>query len=368
MGNEKIYFNAFALTGLFGPERFSRLFKKFSSLEKAWNANEKNFQNIFFEKENNKNRDNDILKKFSLKREKINPENEFEKLEAEKVKILTIKDKNYPKKLKQIPHPPALLYVKGEILPQDENAIAVVGTRRLSKYGETAAKKLAEDLAKAGLTIVSGLALGIDARAHEAALKAGGRTIGVIGSGLNKENFYPEENWKLAQNIFQNGAVISEYPLGERAWPQNFPLRNRIISGLSKGVIIVEAKEKSGALITAQIALEQNREVFAVPGSIFSQNSIGPNSLIKMGAKLTESANDVLEELGFEIPDKKSGNKILDDLEKKILELIEEPTHIDEIIKKSGLAANQIITSLTIMELKGAVKNIGGETYMVIYQ
>ncbi|MBI2451344.1 MAG: DNA-protecting protein DprA [Parcubacteria group bacterium] len=282
MDLEKIYFNAFSLTGLFGPQRFARLMKNFKSLKNAWEGSGEKLEAVFARGETSL-QTKELIEQFEKKREKINPEKEFKKLADEEIELLTIKDKNYPLRLKEIPQAPALLYIKGNLDPKDELAIAIVGTRRLSQYGDTTARKLSEKLAEAGLTIVSGLALGIDASAHEAALSAGGRTIAVLGSGLDEAHLYPKENLKLAKKIAKNGALISEFPLGTGAWPQNFPLRNRIISGLSKGVIVVEAKAKSGALITADIALEQNRDVFAVPGSIFSENSIGPNSLIKMG-------------------------------------------------------------------------------------
>ena len=210
-----------------------------------------------------------------------------------------LKLENYPYLLKQIHDPPKQLYIKGSIIEQDKKAIAIVGTRNCSDYGKKIAFDFSFKLGKLGITIISGLASGIDTQAHKGALEANARTIAVIGTGMDKESFYPKENYELLKQITKNGAVISEYKEGSRGTKYSFPQRNRMISGLSLGVIIIEAPEKSGALITADFAIEQNREVFVVPGPINSENSKGTNELIKQGAKLVTNINDILEELNL---------------------------------------------------------------------
>jgi DNA processing protein len=272
---EEKYFNAFNLIGV-GPISFQKLLEKFSSLEEAWQSNLEGILN----------------RQVIAKRTRINPEKEYEKLAKRGIKVLTIKDKTYPKLLKEIYAPPALLYIQGKL---SEPCLGIVGSRELSPYGFKTAPKLSFELARKGLTIVSGLAKGIDTLAHQSALKARGKTIAVLGSGL--DIIYPKDNQKLSKEIIQTGAVISEFPLGTPPKRQNFPQRNRIVSGLSRGVLIIEAGERSGSLITARQALEQNRDVFAVPGPINSLTSAGTNGLIKLGAKPVTEVNDILEEL-----------------------------------------------------------------------
>ena len=227
-------------------------------------------------------------------------EREIEAIKEAKVGILTLDDEEYPKSLRNIYDPPPVIYLKGDFLPQDQKAIAIVGTRKATSYGLDAARKLAFQLAQMGITIVSGLALGIDTAAHAGALEAKGRTIAVLGSGVDQ--VFPASNKKLAEEIILNGAVVSEFSLGQMPETWTFPQRNRIISGLSVGVIMVEGHYDSGAMITAKLALEQGREVFAVPGNIGLDQTKGPHWLIKQGAKLVESVEDVLEELKHQIP------------------------------------------------------------------
>lgn len=222
---------------------------------------------------------------------------ELRLIEEARVEVIDIFDRNYPALLRQIASPPLVLYIKGDKRLLNSESLAVVGMRNSSEYGETVAYNFSASLAKLGLTIVSGLAKGIDTSAHKGALDAGGLTVAVLGSGLNY--IYPRQNQRLADQIFAKGLVISEYPLECRPLAENFPRRNRIVSGLSKGVVVIEAAQRSGALITANFALEQNREVFAVPGRVDKTESKGPHSLIKEGAKLTESVEDILEEIGL---------------------------------------------------------------------
>jgi len=283
-------------------------------------------------------------------------------------KIQTIKksSRNYPEILKEISDAPKQLYVRGN-LPKDHNLnFAIVGTRAASDYGRTLTFKIAKELAELGFNIVSGLALGIDTQAHLGALEGKGRTTAVMGSAIDDNSIYPSENLNLVKKIISSGgAVISEYEPGTKSEIWFFPERNRIISGLSRGVLVVEAPEKSGALITARVALEQNREVFAIPGSIFSKNSIGTNNLIKSGAKMVTTVDDILEELNLtELKTEKRIGKEenLTEEEKIILKIIEkEPIHTDKICKISKMAAGQVLSIVSVLEIKGIIKNIGGK-------
>lgn len=285
------YYNAFNLINGIGPVTFKKLLTHFESLENAWSANINEFTSLGLNRP--------TLEQIRTQRLKINPDWQMERLAKEKIDLITIEDKNYPKLLKEIYAPPALLYVKGKFEPNDESSLAIVGTRKLTDYGRQITSLITTDLVKAGLTIISGLAKGIDTIAHQTALKAKGRTIAVLGTGIDKQSIYPTVNRYLAEEITRSGALISEFPIGTQPLAQNFPQRNRIVSGLSLGVLIIEAPMKSGALITTRNALEQNRDVFAIPGHILSPNSLGPNSLIKMGAKLVSQADDILKELNL---------------------------------------------------------------------
>ncbi len=282
-------------------------------------------------------------------------------------KIETIKksSRDYPKILKEIHNAPKQLYVRGS-LPKDHSLnFAIVGTRAASEYGRTLAFKIAKELAELGFNIISGLALGIDTQAHLGALEGKGRTTAVMGSAIDDNSIYPSENLNLVKKIISSGgAVISEYEPGTKSEIWFFPERNRIISGLSRGVLVVEAPEKSGALITARVALEQNREVFAIPGSIFSKNSLGTNDLIKNGAKMVTTVDDILEELnlaGLKIEKRSEEKENLTEKEKIILNIIEkEPVHIDKICEASKIAVSQILSIVSLLEIRGIIKNIGG--------
>lgn len=300
----------------------------------------------------------------------IDPEKELAKVAKLGVKVLTIEDKGYPKLLKEIPDAPALLYLRGEITPQDQAAVAVVGSRMYSDYGRQAAFDIARGLAQAGVTIVSGLALGIDAFAHEAALNVEhGRTIAVLAHGLDQ--IYPRSNTALAREIIEQnkGAVISEFPIGTPSYPSNFPIRNRIIAGLSAGTVVIEGGEKSGTLLTAQAALEYNRDVFAVPGPIYSQTSAAPNNLIKLGAKLITSAQDVLDELSLDkLKVVLHNREIIADTPVEALllpHLGKDPVHIDKLVALSKLEVTTVSSTMVLMEMKGKVKNLGGNIYIL---
>ena len=283
---------------------------------------------------------------------------------TEEIKTISIEDKEYPKLLKEIKNPPEILYLRGEILPE-ENCFAIVGTRRCSDYGKQVALEIAGDLAEAGLTIVSGLAPGIDTFCHQATIERNKRTIAVLGTGLDEKSIYPQSNLKLAEKILKTrGALISEYLPGTPGSKFTFPNRNRIISGLSLGVLVIEAKEKSGALITADWAKKQKRLVFAIPGPIHSSNSKGCHYLIKHGAKLVENANDILKELNLPSIMKSEPIGGGNEEENLILKtLLEESLYIDKIIERTNLPAQKVISILAILEIKDKVRNLGGNVY-----
>jgi len=296
-------------------------------------------------------------------------EKQQERLERYDARVITLWDDGYPANLRTIYNPPLLLYVKGTLLPDDNRSVALVGTRTVSEYGRLAAERLAQELAARGITVISGMATGIDSHAHWGALRAGGRTIAVFGCGI--DIVYPPENASLYKAILDNGAVLSEFGMGTRPSRGNFPARNRIISGLSLGTVIVEAGKKSGALITASAALEQNREVFAVPGNITSKRSEGTNRLIRdSAAKLVLTAEDILTELkpqlkypgsaGAEQPPVK-----LSDDEERVFSLVgQEPATVDEMTKQSGMPPVQLFAPLLTLELKGLIRKLPGNKYV----
>lgn len=302
-------------------------------------------------------------------RPKIDPEKEWVRLGKEKVRMIVHDEPGFPSLLKQIHSAPMLLYVKGELKKEDDFSFGIVGTRLATAYGKETAQTIAFKLASVGLTVVSGMAWGIDTEAHKGALSAKGRTVAVVASGLDEKSLFPQENVGLARKIIENGAVISEYPLGMKADREKFVARNRLISGLSRGVLIVEAPLRSGALITARHALDQNREVFAVPGNISSRMSFGTNLLIKQGAALVTRAEDILAELNlkfdFEFANSKTF-KAANEMEKKIFEVLDgtgEPKHIDRITRESSLEVQNVNIALTALEMKGVVKSLGRGNY-----
>ena len=278
--------------------------------------------------------------------------------------IKIIKRNEYPPLLQEIHDPPEQLYVWGKI--PEMPMLAVVGTRKASPYGKQITPRLVQDLASAGLCVVSGLAYGIDALAHEAALDAEAKTVAVLGSGLDRTSLYPREHWRLAEKIVAaGGAVVSEYPEGTQPLAHHFPARNRIVAGMSLGVLVIEAPEKSGALITADLALRENRDVFCVPGSIASQNSVGPNRLIQLGAKLVMGAEDVLEELGIETEFRGQGLRdgLTEEQQKIVAALKDAPQHVDAIVEITKLDITACNVQLVELELRGIVKNIGNGNY-----
>lgn len=348
-----------------GPKRFYKIIREYNSAENAWL--EKSEKIAGFLKLNQS-----ITQRFAEQKREINPDRKYELLVKKKVKAITVKDAMYPNNLKNIYLPPPILYYKGNLCENDKNAISIVGSRKATYYGKMIAETFSKKLSLSGLTIVSGLARGIDTIAHKGTLSVGGRTLAVLGSGI--DIIYPPENRRLALEIEESGAVITEFALTTPPERQNFPRRNRIISGLSLGVLVVEAAVKSGALITSNYALDQGREIFAIPGSINSSLSAGPHNLIKEGAKLVHDHEDILAEIQYE----KSG-KIEDEKECMQLEGLSgddlliyqmlsrhQPIQIDEISSKANLPPGRVNTVMLSLELKDLIKELEGKNYIKI--
>jgi DNA processing protein len=278
---------------------------------------------------------------------------------------ITINDKNFPELLKKIPNPPEEIYFRGELRKSEKYPLAVVGTRKMSVYGQQMAEYFVRGLAQANITIISGLALGIDSLAHKIALENNTKTMAVLGSGL--DNIYPKIHQNLSEKIIKsNGTIISEYPPETPPYQSNFIARNRLISGLSLGVLVIEAPKKSGALITAQYALEQKRKVFVVPGRLTDENSAGTNQLIRQGGQLVQNPEQILKELGVEpIFQKKKTEQNLSAEEKEVLKILtKNPIHIDKLTQETNRPTYQIISILSQMELKGIIKNLGNNQYI----
>lgn len=361
--SELKYWVAFSQFTKLGPVRFKKLYSYFPNLKTAWAAPASDLQQAQLEP--------GIIQEIISQRPQVDPDQEWENLQTEQVSVLTVLDEAYPKLLKEIYNPPPVLYYRGQLqADRDQFSLAVVGTRKISPYGQQLVAQIVEPLAQAGLTIVSGLALGTDSLAHQATLGVNGRTIAVLGSGLAWQNLYPSQHRYLAQKIIDSGGlVVSEFPLAMPPLVHNFPLRNRIISGLSLGSLIIEAPAESGALITAKYALEQNREVFAVPGSIYNHNSEGANSLIKQGAIVVTDAQDILTALDLKsVSQYINAQQIVPETaeEEILLKILNhDPLHIDKVAQQTSLAISAVAATLTVMEIKGKVKNLGGQNYVL---
>jgi DNA processing protein len=354
----KTYWVGFNLVKGIGAVRLKQLLDFFSSLAIAWNSPVDSLLAAGLPQK--------VIENFIKIRSQVDLERLMSSIEQKGIKILTWNDPDYPRRLKEINQAPPVLFVRGSINVEDDWAVAVVGTRRVTAYGRQVTAEIARYLVQNGVTVVSGLARGVDAIAHQSALQAGGRTIAVLGSGVDV--VYPPEHLKLATEIIRQGAMISDYPVGTSPDGINFPPRNRIISGLSLATIVVEAGEKSGALITAEFAVDQGREVFAVPGSILTPQSEGTNHLIEQGARPLLKMSEVMDALKLEqIPEKQATRKLnpVSDAEKKLLEcLSQEPVHIDEVCNLSGLPISEVSATLTMLELKGMVSQVGGMNYV----
>ncbi len=301
----------------------------------------------------------------------VEVDDELRRVRAAGIDIVRFTSPGYPARLRMIADPPPFLYIKGALLAEDERAVGIVGSRSASDYGRRVARDLSRGLASLGFTVVSGMARGIDGAAHESALRSGGRTIAVLGSGVERP--YPPEHDELYRRISEHGAVVSELPLGTRPMAFNFPARNRMISGLSLGVVVVEATEKSGSLITAAMALEQGREVFAVPGEAGASRSRGAHRLIRQGAKLVETVDDIIEEIAPQLARRAGGAtqapaRVLPpnagENTRKIFTLLQDnPLQVDQVIERSGLAAAQVLEILLDLELLGFVRQSPGNLY-----
>jgi len=353
------YWVAFGRIPRIGRARVSLLEKHFGRLENAWTASAGELRAAGL--------DAGSISAFLATRDKVSPEGELEGLERLGIRALTWHDEAYPPRLKEIYDLPPVLYVRGQLTAADEWAVAVVGTRRGTAYGRQVAEELAGALARSSVSVVSGLARGIDSIAHRATLAAGGRTIAVLANGLDL--VYPPEHARLAQEIMERGALISDYPLGTQPRSEYFPRRNRIMSGISLGVLVVEGDVRSGALITARQALEQNREVFAVPGSIYAPACRGTNRLIQEGeAKLVRQVEDILAELNLTMATYQMEMKELvpaDETESLLLKhLSSEPIHIDEVRRECGLPIAAVSSALAMLELKGMVRQVGRMNYV----
>ncbi len=361
--DELAYWVAFSRILGIGPIRFKLLLDYFhEDVAAAWKAGSKELAQAGL--------DARTIDGFLKQRATINPHQELEKLERLRISVITLKDKDYPQLLTEIINAPPVLYIAGTFKKEDDRfALGVVGTRKVSSYGRQVTEQFARELAEGRVTVVSGLAHGIDTIAHTATLDAGGRTIAVLASGL--DTIYPADNLGLARRIVASGqgALITEFPLGVKPDSRNFPARNRIISGLSLGILVTEAPKQSGALITANFALEQGRDVFAVPNSIYSPGSVGVNKLIQDGAHLVTNVQDILMALNlFMVPQQVEMQAALPDNseERTLLALLShDPRHIDEIIRKSGLPTTTVSSTLMTMELKGMIRQFGGMQYVL---
>ena len=352
------YWAAFHRIPGIGRVRYQALLGRFGSLADAWSAGPTDLRSAGL--------DDRVVRAITAERPNIDPDTEVEQLGKHGVHALTWNDDAYPALLKETDDAPPVIYVRGQLSAADEWALSVVGTRRPTPYGRQVAEELTYQLASNRICIVSGLARGVDAIVHRAAIQAGGRTVAVLACGLDM--VYPPEHAKLAREIIEHGALISEYPLGTQPRGDYFPRRNRIMSGMSLGVLVVEGDLKSGAIITARWAADQNREVFAVPGSIFSPQSRGTNDLIQQGAKLVQKVEDVLEELNLTmVPHQIEMQELMPatDTEAGLLRHItKEPLHIDEVCRLSSLPVSTVSSVLAMMELKGLIKQMGPMSYV----
>ncbi len=338
----------------FGAMSIQKFMRAFPNMERAFNASALDLIEIGVR--------SDVANRFLQERIHIDPIAEYERMIKEGVRAITRKDEDYPKLLNELYDPPGVIFVRGTLPSEDKKHIAVVGSRKATNYGFQSVEKIVEPLAKAGVVIVSGLAYGIDSLAHKKTLEAGGLTVAVLGSGIDNDSIYPSQNRTLASQIVASGgAVISEFPVGTPPLPLHFPLRNRIIAGLCHGTLVIEAAIKSGSLITARSAMESGRTVYAVPGSIHSPLSEGPNNLIKMGATPVTSAEDIED---ITVENVKPNYQPQSKKEQTIYDILSDrPIHIDEITHSSDLPIGTVSSTITMLEMKGVIKHVGGRHY-----
>ena len=358
--SDKRYWIGFNLIKGIGAVRMQALIQHFGDLELAWTAAPAELAQAGLGLK--------VIERIVQARQSVDLEKLWAKIEAQGIKILTWEDQAYPQRLKEIDQPPPVLYIRGDYLHEDLFAVAIVGTRRVTAYGRQITEELSGFLAAKGITVISGLARGVDAIAHQTALKAGGRTIGVLGSGVDR--IYPPEHRILAEKMMEQGAIVSDYAPGTPPDASNFPPRNRIISALSLAVVVIEAGETSGALITAEFAAEQGREVFAVPGSILAPQSKGTNKLIQRGALPLLSVDDLMQALDLtRMGEQKAARKIIpaDETEARLMNVLgSEPLHVDEIRNQAELPIEKVSATLALMELKGMVRQVGGMNYVAV--
>ncbi len=357
---EKIFLHALRSLPFIGDKTLRKILASFESAEAAWNTSSlPSTLNL-----------GSRMRETFLNRHSFipNPDILFESLATENITLVTEDESAYPAPLKEIPDNPLLLYIRGNYdFATASPLLAVVGSRKVSSYGKEVVTKLVTPLAQAGVTIVSGLAFGVDKLAHEATLRAGGKTLAILGSGIDTAGITPATHQKLGLDITQQGALISEFPPGSIPMAGNFPLRNRIIAGLTQGTLVIEAAEKSGSLITARLALDYNREVFAVPGSVFSPLSQGTNSLLKLGAVPVTHSNDLLRILLPHYKDSsiRVSSSITSSVEQKIIALLQtENLHINALSERSNLPIHEVSSALLILELQSLVKHLGNQIYM----
>jgi DNA processing protein len=356
----KRYWIGFNMVKGIGAVRFQTLLDAFGDAQTAWEASATALRAVGLSAK--------IVENLVRLRTQVDLGQIWDQIQTQNIQVITWDDETYPRRLKEIDQPPPVLYVKGELSPEDEWAVAIVGTRRITAYGRQVTEEIASTLGRSGVTVVSGLARGIDGVAHQAALNAGGRTLAILGSGVNR--VYPPEHRRLAEQITNHGALVSDYAPGTPPEASNFPPRNRIISGLAMAVVVVEAGETSGALITAHFAAEQGREVFAVPGNILAPQSQGTNRLVQQGAQPLLHVKDLLAALELNaIVEHKAARSVLpaDAMEAQLLEVLGvEPLHVDDIRSKTGLPIEKVSATLALMELKGMVRQVGGMSYVVV--
>lgn len=350
------YWVAFRAVNGVGPVRMQRLLTAFDTLEAAWHADASRLRRVLDER---------VVHQVVAQRIRADPQAELERLLNEGTVVVTLQDAEYPSLLREIPSPPPVLFMKGALVESDRRAVAIVGTRRVTPYGREMARTIARDLAQAGVTIVSGLARGVDGIAHSAALDAGGRTIALMGSGVRR--IYPHEHRGLAERIVEQGALISDFLPDTPPDGPNFPARNRLISGMALGVIVIEAPDRSGALITVDFAADQGRDVFALPGSVLSEASTGCHRILRDGARLIRSAEDVLDDLRLGDAPRQTAmdpSVFLDDQSRRVLAaLTGEPRHIDDIAATADIDITALSSMLMALELQGMVRNVGAQFY-----
>jgi DNA processing protein len=358
--DDKRFWVGFNLIKGIGAVRLQALIQYFGDLEAAWNADSAALAEAGM--------GGKVIERLVEARGNVDLQQLLDKLQSQGIKLLTWQDEAYPSRLKEIDQPPPVLYLRGDYLSDDLFAVAIVGTRRVTSYGRQITEEIACFLAANGITVISGLARGVDAIAHQSALKSGGRTVAVLGSGVDR--IYPPEHRALAEQIMERGAILSDYAPGTPPEASNFPPRNRIIAGLSLAVVVVEAGETSGALLTAEYAAEQGREVFAVPGSILAPQSKGTNKLIQRGALPLLNAADLMQALDLtRIGEHKAARKILPAnlTEARLLDVLgPEPLHVDDIRSQADLPIEQVSAALALMELKGLVRQVGGMNYVAV--